>query len=333
MLDKTKRIESLVDFYASEHNIDETVATQAKRAALLCKADLVSNAVVEFTNTQGIMGSYYALASNEGEEVACAIEEHYRPRFAGDATPSTLQGTLVAFADKLDSICGLFAIDQLPTGSSDPFALRRCAIGILAMIEQGLTVNLADCISHSLHLFKEAGIEFDEEKVKEKVIEFFIGRAKAILKGKDIPITTIEAVLACGIIEPSILYARAQELEYARSHNVDLFEDLATAYARANNLKDASLGINVDTSLFDKHEELLFEAIQGANSAIKEALARDDYKSALEKLAELRRPIDSFFEQVMIMDKDETLRANRLKLLNSFIDVFTHIADFSKMSK
>ena len=333
MLDKTKRIESLVDFYASEHNIDETVATQAKRAALLCKADLVSNAVVEFTNTQGIMGSYYALASNEGEEVACAIEEHYRPRFAGDATPSTLQGTLVAFADKLDSICGLFAIDQLPTGSSDPFALRRSAIGILAMIEQGLAVNLSDCISYSLHLFKEAGIKFDEAKVKEKVIEFFIGRAKAILKGKDIPITTIEAVLACGIIEPSILYARAQELEYARSHNVDLFEDLATAYARANNLKDASLGINVDTSLFDKHEELLFEAIQGANSAIKEALAQDDYKSALEKLAELRRPIDSFFEQVMIMDKDETLRANRLKLLNSFIDVFTHIADFSKMSK
>ncbi len=333
MLDKTKRIVSIVEFASQDLKLDAEVATQAKRAAYLCKADLVSNAVVEFTNTQGIMGSYYALASDEGEEVACAIEEHYRPRFAGDDTPSTMQGTLVAFADKLDSICGLFAIEQLPTGSSDPFALRRCAIGILSMIEQGLSINLENCISYSLQQFVDSGIQFDKEATKQKVIEFFIGRAKAILKGKNIPITTIEAVLACNIHEPSVLYARANELEYARSHNVELFEDLATAYARANNLKDKSLGIQVNESLFNKDEEALFHAINTAQAEIKTALDADNYKFAIEKLASLRGPIDTFFEQVMIMDKDDALRENRLKLLNCFIEVFKHIADFSKMSK
>ena len=172
VLDKTNRIVSLVDHLATEANLDEIDRADATRAAYLCKADLVTNAVVEFTSVQGIMGSYYAEAAGETPQVACAIAQHYQPKFAGDALADGVVGQLVAFADKLDTICGLFAIDQGPSGSSDPFAIRRSAIGIVNMLNAGLPVNLTDAIACALDNY--TSISFDKAAVQTQIEDFFL---------------------------------------------------------------------------------------------------------------------------------------------------------------
>lgn len=338
MLDKTARIEALVAHLAADAGVGDVDAADAVRAAHLCKADLVTGAVVEFTSVQGIMGSYYAEASGETAQVAQAIEQHYRPRFAGDEAPETAVGKLVAIADKLDTVCGLFAIGQGPTGSSDPFALRRSAIGIVTMLsgdfEQGaVEVSLVSAIDRALSLYAEEGIEFDAASVRAEVIDFFITRTKVMLRDGGSRPDAIDAVLAVEVQEPVELIDRVKALEAARTEQPDTFGDLATAYARANNLRDDSLGCEVDEGLLTEEEHALSCAVTQAESQVATALAEGDYAQALARLAELRAPIDVFFEKVMVMDEDEAIRANRLRLLNGFVGVFTHVADFSLLSK
>lgn len=308
-------------------------AADAERAALLCKADLVTSAVVEFTSVQGIMGRYYALASGETDQVANAIADHYRPRFAGDEVPASAVGKVVACSDKLDTICGLFAVGQGPTGSSDPFALRRSAIGILAMLESGLDISLVGAIDAALDGYEADGLAFDRAAVRAEVVEFFVTRAKVMLRDSGIAADTIEAVLAARVDEPSVIAARARALESARANDAEAFDDLATAYARANNLRDAELGADVDEGLLNEHSAALSAAVVQAESRVAKALADDDYAAALAELAALRAPIDEFFENIMVMDEDEAVRANNLKLLNRFVGVFANVADFSKMTK
>lgn len=338
MQDKTARIEALARHLAADAGLAAQDAADAQRAAHLCKADLVTGAVVEFTSVQGIMGSYYAAAAGETEQVAQAIEQHYRPRFAGDAVPETAVGRVVAMADKLDTICGLFAVGQGPTGSSDPFALRRSAIGIVAMLTgsddaDALPVALVPAIDVSLATYAQAGIEFDMGAVREEVIEFFITRTKVMLKDGGSSPDAIDAVLAVGVQEPLELINRVHALEAARVDAPEVFENLATAYARANNLRDANLGTEVDESLLSGVEQALLDALTQASSAVAAALEADDYAGALSQLANLRAPIDNFFAEVMVMDEDEALRTNRLRLLNRFVGVFAHVADFALLSK
>lgn len=330
---KAERLEKLAGALSADAQLDAADAADAKRAARLCKADLVTNAVIEFTSVQGVMGSYYAAASGETPQVAQAIGQHYQPRFAGDALPDTTVGQLVALADKLDTICGLFAVGQGPTGSSDPFALRRSAIGIVNMLEAGLPISLAAAIDESLASFAAQGVAFDAAAVRAEVVDFFVTRTKVMLRDAGVNADTIDAVLAAGVEEPAVISQRAHALEDARANDAETFDNLATAYARANNLREPELGEGVDDSLLTDPERALASAVATAEQAVAAALESDDFAAALSQLAALRAPIDGFFADVMVMDEDAALRDNRLRLLNRFVAVFANVADFGKMAK
>ena len=318
MKEKADRIVALAKHLAADAQLSEADAADAERAAYLAKADLVTNAVVEFTSVQGVMGSYYAAACGESDQVARAIADHYRPRFSGDEPPASDVGRIVAMADKLDTVCGLFAVGQGPTGSSDPFALRRSAIGIVAMLEAGLPVSLAAAIDAALGTYQDAGIDFDRDAIRAEVADFFVTRTKVMLRDSG--------------ASPDAI-ARTYVLEAERLGAPEAFDDLATAYARANNLRDADLGVEVDEALLSDAERALLAATDEAAACVKEALAVDHFGAALAALAALRAPIDAFFEDVLIMDDDLALRENRLCLLNRFVAVFAHVADFGKMAK
>ena len=335
MLDKTNRIQRLADHLAEDAGLAGQDLSDVERAARLCKADLVTSAVVEFTSVQGVMGSYYAAASGETAQVAQAIEQHYRPRFAGDEAPDTVVGKIVAIADKLDTVCGLFAVGQGPTGSSDPFALRRSAIGIVAMLsgKDAVEVSLVAAIDAALASYAQQGIKFDTDAVRRDVIEFFITRTKVMMRDAGNSIDAIDAVLSAGIQEPVELINRVSALEAARSEQPEVFEDLATAYARANNLCDSKLGTEVNEGLLSEVEQALVRAVGQAESNVASALENNNYAAALSELAALRKPIDLFFENTMVMDEDQALRENRLRLLNSFVAVFANVADFALLSK
>lgn len=330
---KTARVEKLAARLSAEAGFAAQDAADAVRAAHLCKADLVTGAVVEFTSVQGIMGSYYAAAAGETAQVSRAIADHYRPRFAGDDLPESAVGKVVAMADKLDTICGLFAVDQGPTGSSDPFALRRAALGIIAILEAGLPVSLTSAIECALDSYEAEGLSFDRAAVRAAVEEFFVTRTRVMLRDSGCEADAIEAVLAVGVCEPAVILRRVRSLEDARKNAPDTFNDLATAYARANNLRDVSLGVQVDEGLIDGVERSLFDAVAQAEDRVALALEADDYREALAELAGLRKPVDAFFENIMVMDEDQGLRENRLRLLNRFVGVFQDVADFGKMAR
>ena len=333
MRQKTERVAQLADRLALDAALDAAEQQDVARAALLAKADLVTNAVVEFTSVQGIMGSYYAREAGESERVARAIAEHYMPRFSGDDVPADTVGRVVALADKLDTICGLFAVDQAPTGSSDPFALRRAALGVIAIMQAGVGISLAAAIRDALRIYQEAGLSFDEAQVRGAIEDFFLTRTKVLLRDAGNAADAVDAVMACGIVEPIEVIERVRALEAARREEPEAFEDLAIAYARANHLSDAALGTGYDAALFSASEEALAHAVTEAQTAVDVALDGGDYAGALAKLAQLRAPIDDFFDKTMVMDEDVALRENRMRLLNRFTHVFSRVADFSCMAK
>lgn len=333
MRQKTSRVSQLAERLSLDAMLSDAERGDVARAALLAKADLVTNAVVEFTSVQGVMGSYYAKASGESPRVACAIAEHYMPRFSGDDVPSDIVGRIVAMADKLDTICGLFAVDQAPTGSSDPFALRRAALGVIAIMQAGVDISLSKAVQDSLRIYMESGLQFNEAEVREAVESFFITRTRVMLRDSGCSADAVEAVLATGEAEPIVVIERVSALEEARREAPDVFEDLATAYARANNLSDASLGDEYDASMFSDAEHALAQAVKETQTAVDQALDAGDYGEALAKLSSLRGPIDDFFDKTMVMDEDMQLRENRMKLLNRFTRVFARVADFSMMAK
>ena len=333
VLQKSERMEALAGKVALDATGDGSVAREASRAAHLAKADLVSQAVVEFTSQQGVMGGYYATAQGESPLVATAIAQHYRPRFAGDVLPDTVVGKAVAIADKLDTICGMFAINEPPTGSADPFAVRRSAIGVIAMLRELPGVALRPLIELALGSLAEQGIEFDADEVARKVAAFFAGRLVAIARDEGVAPDTIEAVSTVGVIDPIEFLSRAHALEDARDGAPELFDDLATAYARAAHLADASLGLDVDESLLADAERLLLDACERGAQNVEKALTSGDYAGATAALADLREPIDRFFDDVLVMDEDTRVRENRLRLLNRFAAVFGGVADIGALSR
>ena len=332
-LQKVQRMEKLAGAVAAAAGEDEAGVANAVRAAHLAKADLVSQAVVEFTSQQGVMGGYYAEAAGEPADVCAAIREHYRPRFAGDELPGGTCGKCVAIADKLDTACGIFAIDEPPTGSSDPYAVRRAAIGIIAMLRTMPTVHLKDLISLALDSYAEQGLEFEASTVAADVEKFFAGRLAAIAKDEGISPDTIEAVSSVGVIDPAEFLARASALEAARANAPELFEDLAVAYARAHNLADTDLGCEVDVALLGDAEKNLLAACEEGEKKVSGCIAAADFAGACAALAELREPIDRFFEDVLVMDEDTRVRENRLRLLNRFASVFADVANIGALSR
>ena len=333
VLQKVQRMEAIAAEVARRAGASERDTAYAKRAAHLSKADLVSQTVIEFTNQQGIMGGYYAQAAGEPPEVARAIREHYRPRFASDELPSDLIGKAVAIADKLDTICGVFAIDEAPTGSSDPFAVRRAAIGTIAMLRTLPLVPLRALIDLSLDSYLVQGLSFDRGRVAGAVAAFFAGRLAAIAKEEGAAPDVIEAVSSVGVIDPVEFMDRVEALGSARLEEPEVFEDLATAYARAAHLADRNLGYKIDEGIMGDAERSLLEACRRGSADVKKALSKRDYRAACKALADLREPIDRFFDDVLVMDDDTVVRENRLKLLNLFAAVFDDVANIGALSK
>ena len=333
VLQKSERMEAIAEAVAAAATDDAQVIADAKRAAHLAKADLVSQAVVEFTSQQGVMGGYYAAAQGENERVAQAISEHYRPRFAGDETPTGVVGKAVAIADKLDTICGMFAIDEPPTGSADPFAVRRSAIGVIAMLREMGNVELDGLIDVALANYAQQGIDFDLQAVGEKVRSYFVGRLAAIARDEKADPDTIQAVVDTGICDPVSFLGRVFALDKARKESREVFEDLATAYARASHLADAALGVDVDLDILGEAELALFKAVDTRSQKVEDAIVSGDLDAAIAQLAKLREPIDRFFDDVLVMDEDLSVRNNRLRLLNKFEQAFAGIANIGALAK
>jgi glycyl-tRNA synthetase beta chain len=326
---KTDRVEALAEKIAKRLGVPSDVAAWATRAAHLSKADLVTSAVVEFTELQGVMGGYYALAAGEAPQVAAAIEEHYRPRGASDALPSTAAGRIVAIADKIDTICGIFAAGLAPKGTSDPFALRRNAIGVLLMALDGTAITLDELIGEALELLSKS-TEFDADAVGADVKSFIVGRFETILRDRGQAYDTVDAVLAVCDDDPADALARCEALTTFRASSADM-EDLSIAFTRAKNLADASAGVQTDRSIMGAEETTLADALDAAESIASELLEQRAYSALLESFAGMREPIDAFFENVMVMVDDAAVRQNRLRLLNRFVSLFVRFADFSRI--
>lgn len=333
VLQKSDRMEDLALAIANEAHLGAHAASDAQRAAHLAKADLVSSAVVEFTSQQGVMGGYYATAAGEESAVAAAIRDHYRPRFAGDELPEGIAGCVVAVADKLDTIAGMFAIGEPPTGSKDPFALRRSAIGVLNILRDRLGCGYEAIVEAALDGYLEQGLAFDKDEVEASVCAFIKGRMEQMVRDEKVSADTVAAVSAGSVTVPAQYFQLAHALEDARANDREAFDNLATAYARAAHLADAVLGSEVDSALMGDAERVLLEATDATQANVDVARSAKDFTAVIAALAALREPIDAFFDEVMVMDEDEALRANRLRLLNRFESVFAGIANIGEMAR
>ncbi|MBW2039594.1 MAG: glycine--tRNA ligase subunit beta [Deltaproteobacteria bacterium] len=301
------------------------------RGAYLCKADLVTEMVGEFPQLQGVMGREYALHSGEDPAVAQMIYEHYLPRFAGDELPTTTAGDLVSIADKLDTIIGCFGVGLIPTGTSDPFALRRQALGIIHIIVgKGYTVSLQRMISMGLDILM-AKTERSLEEIQADVLAFFRGRFVNLLVSQGYPVDLVEAVLAIQVDDLMDAHLRVKALTTFRGRPE--FEPLAVAFKRvANILKGVDHKKGVDPSLFEtSQEEGLHRHYQEIEGRFSDLIKGGDYEGALVELARLRVPVDDFFDHVLVMAEDEKLRANRLALLDEIAELFSQMADFSQV--
>ena len=323
--DKTDRIEQLAGEIAKQIGADEA---KAKRAGLLSKCDLMTNMVFEFTDTQGVMGMHYARHDGEDEEVAVALNEQYMPRFAGDELPKSLVASAVALADKFDTLTGIFGIGQAPKGSADPFALRRAALGALRIIvEKNLPLDLEDLVKKSAALF---GDKLTNQNVVADVVGFMLGRFRAWYQDEGIAVDVIQAVLARRPTRPADFDARVRAVSHFRT--LDSAEALAAANKRVSNIlakADAAIGeINL-TACVEPAEKALAEAVLALRTEVQPLIAQGDYTTVLDKLANLRAPVDSFFDNVMVNAEDPALRQNRLAILNTLQGLFLQVADIS----
>ncbi|MCE7556920.1 glycine--tRNA ligase subunit beta [Aliivibrio fischeri] len=327
--DKTDRITELAGYIAEQIGAD---VEKSQRAGLLAKCDLMTSMVFEFTDTQGVMGMHYATHDGEDEQVALALYEQYMPRFAGDDLPSTDISSAVAMADKLDTLVGIFGIGQAPKGS-DPFALRRAALGVLRIIvEKEYNLDLVDLVAKAQSLF---GDKLSNANVATDVIDFMLGRFRAWYQDEGFSVDIIQAVLARRPTKPADFDKRVKAVSHFRE--LDAAESLAAANKRVGNILakfDGELAQEVDLALLQEDaEKALAEKVEILAEALEPVFAAGNYQEALSRLAELREPVDAFFDNVMVMADDEALKTNRLTLLNKLRNLFLDIADISLLQK
>jgi glycyl-tRNA synthetase beta chain len=334
--EKVRRIRTLAGEIAASLGKDRATA---ERAAELSKCDLLSAMVGEFPDLQGIMGGYYAQADGESAEVAAAIQEHYLPRSARDALPATDAGLAVSVADKLDTLAGIFAIGQKPTGAKDPFGLRRAAIGVLrSLIEKGLDIDLRGFIERAVALQPVQAEKIADDiydYVMERLRAYYLDSATANQSGNAKTLTTemFDAVLATQPRSPVDFDARLRAL----SAFLELPEatSLAAANKRIANIlrkSESVIGSEVDAeALREPAEVRLYDAMRNLQDSVSAATARREYTAALGQLAQLRPAVDGFFDQVMVNVEDPKLRANRLSLLSGLRDLFGGVADLSRL--
>ncbi|PID46573.1 MAG: glycine--tRNA ligase subunit beta [Proteobacteria bacterium] len=328
LFEKTERVAKLSGYIANA--LGEN-ADYAIRAAQLCKCDLASDMVNEFSDLQGIMGRYYALKDGEPESVAYAIEEQYKPSFAGDTIPSYMTGKILSLADKLDTILGIFAIGQKPTGTKDPFALRRAALGVLRIIiESDLSLDLRDLLNVAASNLQE---KVDAGKAVEPTYQYIMERLRAFYQDQHVGMDVVDAVSALEVHSPIDFDHRVKAVNAFKQ--LPEAEPLAAANKRiANILKKLDKLPNnaVNPSLFaEAQETALYEAIQQQQAKTAPLMAANAYTDALTSLAAIRPQVDTFFDDVMIMSDDESLKNNRLALLTLLRELFLQVADLSSL--
>jgi glycyl-tRNA synthetase beta chain len=301
-----------------------------EKAAMLCKADLVTGMVGEFPTLQGVVGREYALISGEGEEVANAILEHYLPSFAGDRLPSGPLGDFISIADKLDSIVGCFGVGLIPTGAGDPFALRRQALGIIRiLLGKGYFLSLGEIIDKSLELLKEK-LTIPSDQTKEAISDFLRSRFQNLLISEGYPFDVVEAVL--GAHFDDLLECRDRIEAMTRLKAKEEFLALATSFKRVTNIAGGFSRGEVNPSLLQHpSEKALFEQYLLAKREVEKNMEEKDFERALMEMVKLKDPIDDLFDSVLIMDEVREKRENRLTLLGNITALFFRIADFSKL--
>lgn len=328
--DKVRRVRKTAAQIADKLAISQAEAQQVDRIAEIAKFDLVTNMVGEFPELQGIMGEDYARKAKESDVVARGVFEHYLPRFAGDQMPGSTQGAIVSMADKLDTIVGCFAIGIVPTGSQDPYGLRRMAAGIVSiLIERNWTLSLEQLWDAALSAYAEQGVnKRTAEDVKKDLIDFFALRLKNVLQENGIRYDVIDAVLSANVsLVPAVL-AKAKALMAAVASDEE-YKLIVEQFNRVNNLAQKATADDVNESLFaEQVERDLYTAYQ---SVSKEIESLDDQEKVLASLATLKEPIKSFFDQVMVMAEDPAVRANRLGLLLRLSRLIFGYADFAKL--
>lgn len=328
--DKALRLEVLAGYIADAIGANEQDKKDAVRAAKLAKADLVTGMVTEFTELQGVMGREYALLDGETKAVAQAIDEHYMPRFAGDSQPASVAGRIVSLADKIDTIVGTFSRGLIPTGSQDPFALRRQALGIVNMLKEAqYHISLSQLVAKAMELLKIADA-CQQAELQNDVADFMKLRLKNILADADIRYDVVDAVFVT-VDDIYGVFLRAQAVNEAVKQDM---EKTIQAFVRTGNIarkaEDVQAAVEADL-LAEQVEKDLYKAYEDAASKVEKEIVAQDYAGAIATLSQLAAPIDAFFDGVMVMDKDEKIKNNRLGLLKLVDNLICQVADFSKI--
>lgn len=328
--DKALRLEVLAGYIADAIGANEQDRKDAVRAAKLAKADLVTGMVTEFTELQGVMGREYALLDGETKAVAQAIDEHYMPRFAGDSQPASVAGRIVSLADKIDTIVGTFSRGLIPTGSQDPFALRRQALGIVNMLKEAqYHISLNQLVAKAMELLKIADAG-QQAKLQNDVADFMKLRLKNVLADAGIRYDVVDAVFVT-VDDIYGVFLRAQAVNEAVKQDM---EKTIQAFVRTGNIarkaEDVQAAVEADI-LAEQVEKDLYKAYEVAASKVEKEIVAQDYAGAIATLSQLAAPIDAFFDGVMVMDKDEKIKNNRLGLLKLVDNLICQVADFSKI--
>jgi glycyl-tRNA synthetase beta chain len=332
MGDKTRRLEKLCAFIAAK--VAPELAESMARAGRLSKADLVSEMVYEFDDLQGKMGGIYARMKGESQDVAQALYEQYLPAGQDSPLPSSMAGAILSLADKLDNLAGCFGLGMVPTGAADPYALRRCALGVCRIIlEMGLTLDIAALLREAQKGYAGVSWKFGEEETLEKLMEFFAQRLRAYWNGQGIETLVIEAAMAPGFSDINDTWLRVSALaEFSRESD---FEASVLTFKRAANIirkqADQDLSGSVREELLEGDAEKSFwDTLRRIEPVWAELASRADYPQMLLRLKELRPAVDGFFDGVMVMCEDPALRANRLNLLYRLVTTLGRVADFGK---
>lgn len=328
--DKALRLEVLAGYIADAIGANEQDKKDAVRAAKLAKADLVTGMVTEFTELQGVMGREYALLDGETKAVAQAIDEHYMPRFAGDSQPASVAGRIVSLADKIDTIVGTFSRGLIPTGSQDPFALRRQALGIVNMLKEAqYHISLSQLVAKTMELLKIADAG-QQAKLQNDVADFMKLRLKNVLADAGIRYDVVDAVFVT-VDDIYGVFLRAQAVNEAVKQDM---EKTIQAFVRTGNIarkaEDVQAAVEADL-LAEQVEKDLCKAYEAAAAKVEKEIAAQDYAGAIATLSQLAAPINAFFDGVMVMDKDEKIKNNRLGLLKLVDNLVCQVADFSKI--
>lgn len=322
--DKTQRVKALAGYLADLFKADRRIS---ERAAELCKADLLTGVVGEFPKLQGVMGRHYAISSGEDRRTADAILEHYLPRFAGDKLPDSLEGVCVGIADRIDTITGCFSVGLIPSGSEDPYGLRRQSVAVMNMLlDRGLRLSLVDLVAEACKGF---GLK-KKDKVAIDVLDFLRQRLAGMLASEGLRSDVVEAALSVDFNDPLIAREKVRALDGLRTS--EDYQPLVTALKRAGNILPKDFAGAVRKGLLKvEAEQALHAAFAEIKDRVKQKIAALDFRGALADIASLRKPVDAFFDTVMVMDKDEDVKANRLALLAGITGLFSQIADFSRL--